>query len=665
MQFQSGSGLSRRRRGSSRWAWLLAVSLFAGCTGAAPAAEWPVIAAPPLAYETSAYELAPELQAAQRPWRKRDLKRTILQRAAREKQRRELDVYYYRIGHTMAYPLPLERRPALTDLPAPLPGRAYPWLIWLTWGLEERWRVLHAAWRQFGDDEAGALLQRELAALSGWDRFCEVDGNVGLVTGHLAGCLALALADASKWEPAKLQQARSAAEALLEHDVWPWFETRWSVETIGQSQLANIPVIALVRSAQLARVTGSPRQAALEGKAREVFAAWRRLRTGESRHTEGSGYDGYLMDSLTDWLAGLPDRAELLRESGDAFRSLADQWMNLTLPGRFDLQAPLGDVEPEMPFWATVLTRLGGWYQAPDAAWFLQRYPLRRMPAAGVANALSVQFPSAAASPAAGARELPNAVSMRTGWGRDDLLAVVGLTRGPMGHLHADGGQIILGWQGRFWITDPGYQQYRPGEEREYTLGAQAHNAPVIGGKAQTVRAARLQLLETNARGWQHARLDLSGCYRGLPRGAAVRREVWLVNEGGLAVVARDTLSGLGKDATVCTSWLGGAHLAWAFRDGWARLSDGRHALWAATFPGPLEAPLLTRHPGSRGPLTLTHAAALPDGQAARWWVFWCEPKAGWKPPSLDLRDGALQFKLPGAQSPLWRIPASVRPTPA
>lgn len=658
-------GLSRRRRGGSGWAWLLAGTLFAGRTGSAPAAEGPAVAAPPLAYETSAYELAPELQAEQRPWRKRDLKRTILQRAAREKQRRELDVYYYRIGHTMAYPLPLERRPALAELPAPLPGRAYPWLIWLTWDLEERWRVLHAAWRQFGDDEAGALLQRELAALSGWDRFCEVDGNVGLVTGHLAGCLALALADASKWAPANWQQARGAAEALLERDVWPWFETRWRVETIGQSQLANIPVIALVRSAQLARVIGSPRQAALEGKAREVFAAWRRLRTGEARHTEGSGYDGYLMDSLTDWLAGLPDRAELLRESGDAFRSLADQWMNLTLPGRFDLQAPLGDVEPEMPFWATVLTRLSEWYQWRDSAWFLQRYPLQRMPAAGVAGALGGQFPSAATSPATGARELPNAVSMRTGWDRNNLLAVVGLTRGPMGHLHADGGQIILGWQGRFWITDPGYQQYRPGEEREYTLGAQAHNAPVIGGKAQTVRAARLQLLETNARGWQHARVDLSGCYRGLPAEAAVRREVWLINEGGLAVVARDTLSGLGKDATVSTSWLGGAHLAWAFRDGWARLSDGRHAFWAATFPGPIEAPQLTRHPGSRGPLTLTHTATLPDGQAARWWVFWCEPKAGWKPPSLELRDGALQFKLPGARSPLWRIPASVRPTPA
>ena len=85
---------------------------------------------------------------------------------------------------------------------------------------------------------------------------------MGLVTGHLAACLSLALADSSKWDSAQLQQARSAAEALLERDVWPWFERHWRVESIGQGQLVNIPVIALVRSAQLARVIGSPRQAA-------------------------------------------------------------------------------------------------------------------------------------------------------------------------------------------------------------------------------------------------------------------------------------------------------------------------------------------------------------------------------------------------------------------
>jgi hypothetical protein len=645
-------------RRSCRTAGLLALACFT-LPIAARAAQAPKSStAPPapLDYEMSAYELAPQLQPKDQPWRARNLKSALLERVAREKQRRELDVDYYRIGYTMGYPLPLARRPSLEELPTAIPGRAYPWLIWLSWDLEERWRVLHAGWRQFGDREAGALLQQELAALSGWDHFCEVDGNVGLVTGHLAASLSLGLANSSQWERQPLRQARNAAKALIERDVWPWFQSHWGEENIGQAQLGNIPVIALVRSAQLARVIGSPRQAALEAKARQVFRAWCRLRTGEAHYTEGAAYDGYLMDSITEWLAVSPDRAELLGDGHDAFRSLADQWMGLSLPGRPDLQAPLGDVEPEMIFWATALGRMAEWYEWRDADWFLHRFPLQQMRAASLVSAYGQKTQPSTDAPAAGPQEHPNALSLRTGWDKNDLLAVLGLSRGPMAHLHADGGQIILGWQGRFWITDPGYQQYRPGDERDYTLGLQAHNAPVIGGAAQTLRAPRVLILETNAHGWQHARVELSGCYQGLRPGASVQRDVWLINDGGLAVVARDTFDSLGKDVEVSTSWQGGHHLAWSFREGWTRLSDGQHALWMGTVPDALAASGLTRHPGTRGPLTLTQTATLPEGKGVRWWVFWCEPEAGWTPPSVEVREGALKLKVPGAGQPGWSI---------
>ncbi len=418
----------------------------------------------------------------------------------------------------------------------------------------------------------------------------------------------------------------------------------------------NIPLIALVRSAQLARVVGSPRQAALDAKARKVFQGWCRLRLGDAHYTEGAAYDGYLMDTITDWLAGLPDRGELLGEARDGFRSLADQWMGLSLPGRPDLQAPLGDAEPEMTFWATALVRIGGWYEWREVNWFLHRFPLQRMRADGLVAAYGQKMQASTDAPVAGPQELPNALSLRTGWDQGDLLAVMGLSRGKMGHLHPDGGQIILGWQGRFWITDPGYQQYRLGDERDYTLGVQAHNAPVIGGTAQTLRVPKVEFLETNAHGWQHARVDLSGCYKGLRPGASVQRELWLINDGGLAVVARDSLSSLGKDVEISTSWQGGHHLGWAFRDGWTRLSDGQHALWMGTVPGVLEASGLTRHTGTRGPLTLTHAATLPEGQGARWWIFWLDPKAGWTPPSVEVSEGVLKLTPPEAGQGGWSV---------
>jgi hypothetical protein len=528
----------------------------------------------------------------------------------------------------------------------------------LSWELEERWRLLHLAWRNFGDDEAGLRLQQELAALSSWNSIGDADGNASLVTGHIAASLSLALADASGWKPGYLEQARAAAAALVERDVWPWFQKTWPEQQLAPKTLANIPVIALVRSAELGRVIGSPRASTLEQRSREVLRSWCRFHTGAEHHTEGTAYDGYLMDSVTGWLETSPERAQVQEECREAFRSLAETWMALTVPGRPDLHAPLGDTEPEMTFWATALLRTTDWYDWPDARWLLRKTSLTRMRAAALSVALQRKstFAGSLQTPSAAARELPNAASLRTGWNPDDLLAAVGVSRGAMGHLHADSGQLILSWQGRCWITDPGYQQYRPGDEREFTLGDEAHNAPVIGGVKQTERAAKVERLETDPKGRLHVRLDLTACYRGLPADARVKRDVWLINQDGRAVVVRDSFKSLKPRAEIKTSWQGGTHFAWAFRNGWARLSDGQRALWVGTVPDVLSATALHRHPGSRGPLTLTHTAALPEGDGVRWWVFFCDPTAGWEVPTVELEQAALKIRTPGKSGASWSV---------
>ena len=605
-----------------------------------------------MAYEVSAHELAPHLRGDRQDWTLEDAESLLAERVAAQKQRRELSVDYYRIGHTLAFPLPLAERPCEELLPEGIPGRSYPWTTWLAWELEERWRILHAGWRQLGDAEAGGLLQRELAALSGWEHFGAACGRVSLVTGHLAACLSLALADPSGWDPGLREQVLTAARSLLERDVQPWFRQSWADgKPLTPARLHNIPTIALMRSSQLARVIDSPLVETLEPRARDVLHAWWKFRTGKQRHTEGTAYDGFLTDAMTEWFAGLPDRDDLLPAGREAFCGLAQEWVQHTLPGRTDLHAPLGDVEPEMPFWANALIRLASWYELEDAGWLLRRYPLERLPAAALAAIpdhaafLQRQFSLPEVAP----REQLAAVTLRTGWERSDLLAAVGLPRCNMGHLHTDGGHVILGWQGRFWITDPGYQQYRPGLEREYTIGPQAHNAPVIAGVAQSRRVAQLLSLGTDAGGRQHAAIDLSGGYTGLPEGASVRRDIWLIPGEAPAVVVRDSFAGFQPDVEVQTNWLGGAHLAWAFPAGWARLSDGEGALWIGTAQGPLAAKL-TRHPGSRGPLTLEHVATLPEGEGTRWWVFCCDLSVGWDSPHLTLDGDALRLRLPGQE---------------
>ncbi len=633
---------------------LLAV-LLAAATFAAPIP--PSLRAQPLAYDTSAWELAPTYPIDAAPWTHSELERELRQRTATQKARREVTVYYYRIGHTLAFPLPVTRRPARAELPPGVANLTYPWLIWLTWELEERWRLLHAAWRTLGDAESGRLLQRELAALAGWEKFTEMNDQLGLGGAHLAGCLAQALADPTGWDPVLLAQARATARRFLEGDVPPWFAKQWAAERPWIPQrLVNIPVITLARAAELARVTGHPQLATLDAKMVEILRTWARFRTGPERHTEGTTYDGYLLDSVTAWLAAHPQRAGLIAECGPALRSVADQWIHLTLPGRADLHAPLGDVEPEMPFWTTVLARAAVWHSLPEADWLLQRIPPARLPAAMIVEALgpgsAPRVPPRA--PAAGPREHPHAISLRSGWAAGDVAAIVSAVRNPMGHLQADSGQVVLGWHGRFWITDPGYQQYRAGEERDYTLGVQAHNAPVINGTLQKPRRAEVRIVGTDSAGRQHTRLQLAGCYPGLPPAAVVTRDVWLARTGAAAVVVRDAFDGLPAGAEIRHHWLGGHHLAWAFVDGWARLSDGRRAVWLGHAAAPLAPASLTRHPGSRGPIAIAHPTKLTGTGGASWWVLWCDESGGWIPPKLSAADGTLQLTAPGATAPAW-----------
>jgi hypothetical protein len=572
-----------------------------------------------------------------KPWSQHELRRTIVDRAANEKVRRELDVYYYRIGYTIGFQLPVAQRPKKEDLPEGISG-GYPWLTWLSWDLEDRWRTLHEAWRIYGDHEAGILLQREMAALAGWDRFVELNNQVSLVTAHIAASLALSLSDENGWDPELLQKAKNAAESLVERDAWPWFENNWrDVEDYTPQKLHNIAVIALVRTAHLARVIGSQRASVMEKKMADILRVWCRYRTGKEYHTEGTAYDGYLMDNITEWMSVLPFREELLKEYKEAFRSLTNQWIDLTLPGRPDMHAPIGDVEAEMMFWMAAMVRIAGWYGWTDAAWLISGIPLNRFPAAALSAARehSELFKSSLTAPVAAPHEHTNAVTLRTGWYDDDLAAIVSISRNKMSHLQADGGHLVLGWRGRFWITDPGYQQYKAGEERNFTLGTEAHNCPVINGMAPKSPATSLLNVNIDKNGWQHTGLDLTACYTGLPAGALVFRDVWLAPGEGKAVVVCDRFSSLLPGAEIRNHWLGDTNLAWSFLKGWVRLCDGSRAVWLGTLSDNLEPSALNRHPGSRGPLTMTHTMHLSNGNGVRWWVLWCDEEAGWSPPNI------------------------------
>lgn len=568
----------------------------------------------------------------------------LRKRIAEEKARAELTVDYYRIGHRLSFPLPLDRRPQ--GLPTGIPQMtAYPWTTWLFWELETRWRLLSAGWRHLNDEEAGRLLQDEVSALATWSHFRGDDDNVSLITGHVAAILAHLLSHPSDWDANSHQQIHATAIDMMERDLLPWFQCHWANEDeFTPVKLHNIALISLVRGAHLARMLDHPATTQLEKRALDAVRSWWRFRLDDPPHSEGAAYDGYLMDHVTEWLFSLPQGEALFAEGLPAFASLATQWIQLALPGDLAESAPLGDVESEMPFWMTVLCRLAVAYagQVPfdQGRWLVQRIAPVRLPAAALEWLLVNQekLTAVPSCPSPGIQPLATAVTVRTGWEREDLLLVVAASRSPMSHLHNDGGQMLLGWRGRFWITDPGYQQYRPGEERGYTIGIAAHNPPVFDDIAQTRRNVKQTTVSEDGDSRYHLALDMSGCYEGLPASTQIFRDFWMNTEGkSFTVVVRDSFHGLQPGCVIKTHWLAAADLAWSFVDNWARLSDGERVLWMGAQPAPFTASQLHRHPGSRGPLTLGHTNTLPNGNGVHWWIFQSGHANEWTPSLTQL----------------------------
>lgn len=551
-----------------------------------------------LRYDTATYELLPAAEPGSRPWDAADVRAEIRRRSACATAATELVVDYYRIGYVLAFPLPLTDRP--TDYPAPIPGISqYPWPIWLAWQLDERWHTLHNACR-LGDSAAGAALRTELSALAGWTSFDFGDGGSRLAGATFAGCLS----EFREFDPRNAGGRLSAENPVSDPPA-----------TAGP--LHNIPLIVLIRMAQLAEIVGDPSADRLHDQAVGAFQTW--LAARRDGYSEGAGYDGYVLYHASAWIDGSP-RLQDLRESARAeLTATMHSWADLALPGRIDVLAPLGDTEPEMPFWAAAVVRMTCWYGDAEMAAWIRHFPLDRLPASALEAAEQLTESATSECPtSAGVRQHGASVTLRSA-DAGGVAVAMSAGRADTGHLHHDAGHLVVGWAGRFWITDPGYQQYRAGSEREFTIGREAHNAPVIDGQAQAHRRCKVRIDGDN-----HVTFDLSACYE--PE-FDIRRDV-RVCDG--TVVVRDEIRAVAEYAVIHTHWIGGTGLAWSFRDGWARLSDGRRALWIGTSHGGFEASALGRHPGSRGPLTLRASAYGPH---VRSWFFAADPSGGWSPP--------------------------------
>ncbi|MGA1197498.1 MAG: heparinase II/III domain-containing protein, partial [Candidatus Latescibacterota bacterium] len=345
-------------------------------------------------------------------------------------------------------------------------------------------------------------------------------------------------------------------------------------------------------------------------------------------HSEGVGYDGYIMDFVVHWLQAMDarDRKPILDHS--RFGDLLDESVALGAPGDVANVAEIGDVEPkEMPYHLAAHAKLYVLTQDARAAWLLGkcRRDWMRADALGVLHGVVDGW--AVDAPKAGALDGHYTTVLRSGWEGEDCAVAMSVSNSPMGHLQKDTGTLLIGSRGKWLIDDPGYQQYMKKTEREFTLGVGAHNAPVINGQAQVNKlSARHVRRDTLAGDVCRMDVDLTACYANDLALDVVKRTVWL--RGNDLVVVADYLVGQQIDR-LNYYWHGHPDAAWWVADGWAQVYFPDVTLWVSSPQAKLSDAQVDRLPGSRGQLTL--CAEVDWNASVIWWVF----QIGEKAPSV------------------------------
>ncbi|MBA2481346.1 MAG: heparinase II/III family protein [Planctomycetes bacterium] len=548
----------------------------------------------------------------------------IRRRADHHLAQDRLLVDYYRIRRRVSFPLPVTRMDMLRmpidmDMQA---GMAYPWATWLTWDLEERIHCLGWAGHHLEDSAARRTVARDLLALARWPTWRQYD-KPDLSLGHCARTLVTAHTRWPWLAPSVRREIARAFTRMLDDNLplCDRYFGAWSrkedILALADPRIAlhNIPIIGTVGLALAAHAICHPAAAHLDRRLHMIYGAL--LDLLERGFTEGLAYDGYILDFVAMWLEELPERERQPIVDHPRFLQFFEESCLLSAPGDAVQVAELSDVEPlRMPFHLTAHAKCLALRADPRLRWYLDRCDLRAMRCEALAEMLAAPSKPIIRSVAAGATDAHYALVLRSGWETRDLAVAMSCTTSSMHHMHDDDGSIVIGTAGSWLIADPGYQQYLKKKEREFTIGLDAHNAPVINGVAQNAKACTRTALERTG-GTCRAELDLTACYPADLGMTRVTRTVWL--SGRDLVVVADRVVGANV-SSVRYHWHAHPDAAWWWEDGAAMIRLGDTALWVQCPGTAVSDADITRLPGSRGHLSLR--AQLPGADGIHWWIF-------------------------------------------
>ena len=551
-----------------------------------------------------------------------EIEQELHRRAESFLSQKHLLVNYNRIYRRVAYPLPVR---CFELLKYPMPeGSDYPWATWLVFALEERIYSLGWAGEWFGAEAVREAVRRDIIALAEWPEYRQYKTSPDLCFGHTARILWTAYKN-WKWLDTEVRTGIEAAFRRMVDDALPAFEKHFADIHTPQNIFAqpnpskyfhNIALIGSVGLSFAAHGVGHLCAESVDMRLQMIVASM--LDHRRDGFSEAVGYDGFVMDFLADWMKVLPPEKRDKIVEHPRFDDLLDESIALAAPGAALDVAELSDVEPiQMPHHASAHAKLLRLRPNPFAAWYLSRCKLERLRADALAALHAGSSVNTWKTPQAGALNAHYALVLRSGWESDDLVVAMGHSSCNMGHIHHDNGSIVVGTGGAWLLADPGYQQYQPTPEQEFTLGVTAHNTPIINDQAQTIKAPHNHALKDLGAGLYRADVDLTGCYAPELRLDQVVRTVWLARND--LVVVADRIAG-GVVDSIAYHWHGHREAAWWVKDNVAQLVLPTGGIFVTSPQATFTEAQVDRLPGSKGELTLK--VTLDSTGPVIWWIF-------------------------------------------
>lgn len=535
----------------------------------------------------------------------------VLRRADAYLKQPVLTVDYYRIRQRLAFPLHLKE---LTLPEIAVPGiTVYPWATWYAWALEERIACLGWAAQWTGRVQYQEAAARDLAMLASWPRYRQYE-MPDLCSAHFSRILWMA-GHHWTWLDGSLCETIAKARARLAAEIIPFHRARlgeaFSRETILQGEnphyaIANIPFIGAIGAALAASGVELEH---LKRDLKILLDFWFEMR--DSGLSEGVCYDGYVLDFLTDWFTYLlpGERAELLSDA--RWPVLFSESLQTSAPGDLLQVAPIGDIEPlEMPFHIGALAKLQLLQQdvavseSSQRRWYFENLYLCSLRADALAAFYALPTQAQSAVPPVEVCQAQYALTLRSGWEANDVAVVVAASNSLMGHVPANYGSLCIGSAGKWLIQTPGYQQYIPNSEREFTIGKASRNTPIRGNDGVSLKAGCV-LEKQNGDLVQSAVLDLTDCYANADKATRVTRSIFLTTQQAPPMVLIEDHLGPSAEENLEYYWHGHPEAAWWAQDGWAMLSLNGRTLWFTSPQFAIDSTHIQRMRGSRGQLSL------------------------------------------------------------